>query len=194
MGTASGDGGPAHIKNTAIERTEAGLPLCRGGRGSALLWCGASGGRRPGRPRGCRGDSGRRRAARRWGGPSTPRGPDTAGSRPGPRAGSRGVETLPRGAEQGGAGGGLGSPRAAGPGSRGKPREPGPEPRRVHPRRGPGCRSTEQPGLAELGARLTQGAPWDPGAGLAKSCPAGLAAAEWPTGAFPRRGRAGAGR
>lgn len=76
----------------------------------------------------------------------------------------------------------------------GEPCEPRPEPRRAHPWRGPGCRSTEQPGLAELRARLTRGAPWDPGAGLAESCPAGLATAEWPTGALPRRGRAGAGR
>lgn len=76
----------------------------------------------------------------------------------------------------------------------GEPRESGPEPRCAHPLRGPGCRSTEQPGLTELRARLTRGAPWDPGAGLAESCPAGLAAAEWPTGALPRRGRGGAGR
>ncbi|CAK7303356.1 hypothetical protein VULLAG_LOCUS10360 [Vulpes lagopus] len=71
MERASGGGGPAPRVSTANGRAEAGLPLSRGGRGSELLWCGASGGRRLGgpgaaaglgaQPSGCRGGASRTR-------------------------------------------------------------------------------------------------------------------------------------
>ncbi|CAK6446265.1 unnamed protein product [Pipistrellus nathusii] len=90
MGSSSGGGGPAQRSNPANGRTEAGLPLSRGGRGGGeLLWCGALGGRRPGgpgaaaglgaQPSGCRGGAGRTCCGA----------PGTAGSRPGPARGGR---------------------------------------------------------------------------------------------------------
>lgn len=194
MRNVSGDGGPAHTESMANMRTEAGLPLCRGGRGERTVVVRrvgrAAAGAAQGLPRGL----GAPPSGRALGRAVSTAGPGHGRFEAGPPRGE------PRGgdfAARRGAGGSRRGPREPQGGRAripGEPREPGPESRRVHPQRGPCCRSTEQPGLAELRARLTRGAPWDSGAGLAESCPAGLTAAEWPTGALPRRGRAGAGR
>lgn len=145
------------------------------GGGSELLWCGALGGWRPGGPGAAAGLGAQPGGLQGWGGPDTPRGPDAAGSRPGPAQGGRATpRELPSGefAQQPKEGGSqrgpskpAGNPGPKSPGSgRFLGRPPGrPCPRVTvlgprqkapsgDPRRGPASRRSQPRGL-ERGGR-----------------------------------------
>lgn len=175
MRSASGGGDPAQRANEANRCTEAGLPLSRGGRGERTVVVRSIGRVAAGRPRGCRGTRGAAGGLQGWGGPDTPRGPDAAGSRPGPAQGGRATpRELPSGefAQQPKEGGSqrgpskpTGNPGPKSPGSgRFLGRPPGrPCPRVTvlgprqkapsgDPRRGPASRRSQPRGL-ERGGR-----------------------------------------
>ncbi|XDB51841.1 hypothetical protein AB1E18_005392 [Capra hircus] len=169
MGRASGGGGPAQRGKAANELTEAGLPLSRGGRGgSELLWCGALGGRRPGGP-----------------GAASGLGAQPSGCRGGAGRRSRGAR----------------APRVRGRAPRGEaapPRGSCPAASLPSSRKKAGAGRGPQNPLATR-ARSPRGAAasWDAlldvpaeGAGASATCPAGSAAAEWPTGDLPPEGPA----
>lgn len=181
MESASGGSGPAQGANTTNGRAEAGLPLSRGGRGERTVVVLSVGRAAAGWPRGCRGSRGAAERLQGWGGPDAPRGPDAAGSRPGPARGGRATPgELPGGefAQQPKEGGSrqgpskpAGNPGPEPPGGGRRLGRPPGRPRRrvtvlgprqkappVDPRRGPASRGLQLRGLERGGKGLSRDA------------------------------------